>query len=397
LGSVVLAIWGVVSLAILVRAIVAPRQNTVFIVFRDAGTRWLSGDNLYSQVGKYLYSPLAAAIFSPFALIPDAVGSALWRLLIVGVYLLAFIFWLQRFAKDSDGAEFFPVAMLLLLPLSVGNMNNGQASLLVLGLLLFAGIAIAASRWTAGALLIALATFFKIYPVVVGLLFVVIYPRQLALRLLLSLLGLWLLSLVLQRPGYVLQQYQNWLACLGADQRRVSGELGSWRDFWLLLRIARLPITVPLYALLQVLAGGVAAVFCWWMRRVAFWEEPRVIWTAFTLGCLWITLFGPSTEQATYIFLAPSLAFAGAATWRSGKPGDSKLGLYRSWFAASYLLLLGADAVNAWVPAIRQNNYLHAVEPMGALLFTGFVVAWIRREERLRTAAHHAAPILDSK
>jgi hypothetical protein len=215
--------------------------------------------------------------------------------------------------------------------------------------------------------------------------------------LLLSLLGLWLLSLILQRPGYVLQQYQNWLAWLGADQRRVSGELGSWRDFWLLLRIARLPITVPLYALLQVFAGGVAAAFCWWMRRIAFWEERRVIWTAFTLGCLWITLFGPSTEQATYIFLAPSLAFAGAATWRSGQPGGSKLGLYRSWLAASYLLLVGADAVNAWVPAIRQNNYLHAVEPIAALLFTGFVLAWIGQAERLRTAARQAAPILESK
>jgi hypothetical protein len=396
-GSFVLAIWGVVSLAVVVRAIVAPHQNTVFIVFRDAGGQWLSGGNLYSQVGKYLYSPLAAAFFSPFALIPDAVGAALWRLVIVAVYLLAFIFWLRRFGKDFSGAEFFPVAMLMLLPMSVGNMNNGQASLVVIGLLLFAGIAMEASHWTLTAFLIALATFFKIYPLVVGLLFVVIYPRQLAPRLLLSLLGLWLLSLILQRPGYVLQQYQNWLACLGADQRRVSGELGSWRDFWLLLRIARLPITVPLYALLQVFAGGVAAAFCWWMRRIAFWEERRVIWTAFTLGCLWITLFGPSTEQATYIFLAPSLAFAGAATWRSGQPGGSKLGLYRSWLAASYLLLVGADAVNAWVPAIRQNNYLHAVEPIAALLFTGFVLAWIGQAERLRTAARQAAPILESK
>ena len=50
------------------------------------------------------------------------------------------------------------------------------------------------------------------------------------------------------------------------------------------------------------------------------------------------------------------------------------------WFQllpiAAYGLLLLAEALNAWVPVIRQNNYLHAIQPVAALLFLGFTLRW---------------------
>jgi Glycosyltransferase family 87 len=383
LGIIVFAVWAVAVIAVVVRAIAAPHQNTVFTVFREAGEAWLNGANLYSHVGKYLYSPLAAAFFALFAWMPESVGAALWRLMIVGVYLSSFIFWLRHFGKDLISSEYFP--LFLLLPLSLGNLNNGQASLLVIGLLLGACLAIEARRWTLGAFLIAAATFFKIYPLVIGLLLVVIYPWRLGPRLLLSLFILWLLSLGLQKPPYVLQQYHDWFACLGADQRRVAGGLGTWRDFWLLLRIIRLPITVSGYAVLQALAGGAIALFCWWARQMNRWEERGLIWMAFTLGCLWITLFGPSTELSTYVFLAPSLAFVGAATWQSRQSDDSRREPLRIWLAATYLLFIVADALNAWAPVVRQNIYLHALQPIAALSFTAFVFVWFIQIEQSPT------------
>jgi len=380
-GRIVVAVWAVAVIAVVVRAIAAPHQNTVFTVFRDAGGAWLNGADLYSHVGKYLYSPLAAAFFALFAWMPESIGAAIWRLMIIGVYLSNFILWLRHFDKDLIFSEYFP--LFLLLPLSLGNLNNGQASLLVIGLLLGACVAIKARRWTLAAFLIGGATFFKIYPLVIGLLLVVIYPWRLGPRLLLSLCSLWFLSLVLQKPQYVLHQYQDWFACLGADQRRVAGALGTWRDFWLLLRIIRLPITVSGYLVLQALAGGAIALFCWWARHVARWEERGLIWMAFTLGCLWITLFGPATELSTYVFLAPSLAFVGAATWQSKQSGDRPFDPLRVWFAATYLLFIVADALNAWVPVIRQNNYLHALQPVAALSFTALVFVWSIQIEKI--------------
>jgi hypothetical protein len=114
---------------------------------------------------------------------------------------------------------------------------------------------------------------------------------------------------------------------------------------------------------------------------------------AFTLGCLWITLFGPSTELSTYVFLAPSLAFAGAATWQSGKCAGRRADASCLWLAATYLLFIAADALNAWVPVIRQNNYLHALQPIAALSFAAFVFAWSIQIEQSRPAGRQDSSI----
>jgi hypothetical protein len=260
------------------------------------------------------------------------------------------------------------------LPLSIGNLNNGQASPLIIALLLCGCLSVLDQRWTLAAGCIAVATFFKIYPLAIGLLLAVIEPRKLTWRLVLGVLILGSLSLVLQRPDYVISQYEDWWRSLGADQRRVSTELGSWRDAWLLLRIAHVPITVGAYAILQAVAALAAAVYCWW--RSKHWNRAAVVWCVFSTGCLWITLFGPSTELATYIFLAPVVAFACAKVLTPVIQKRQPFGWLQFLSVAAYGLLLLAEALNAWVPVIRQNNYLHAIQPVAALFFLAFILRW---------------------
>ncbi|HTD15637.1 MAG TPA: glycosyltransferase family 87 protein [Chthoniobacterales bacterium] len=392
---IVIGLWLAVILGVTIRGMAAPHQNSVFLVFRDAGRAWLAGQPLYAHVGKYLYSPLAAALFAPFALMPDGVASALWRLATGLAYLFAVIYWFRRYdgrdelplirwifgTKSSgikerpDERELVPtLGLALLLPLSIGNLNNGQASPLIIALLICGCLAALDKRWTLAAGCIAIATFFKIYPLAIGLLLAVIEPRKLTWRLILGVLILGILSLVLQRPDYVISQYGDWWRSLGADQRRVSTELGSWRDAWLLLRIAHVPITVGAYAILQAAAALAAACYCWW--RSKRWNRAAVIWSAFSAGCLWITLFGPSTELATYIFLAPVVAFACAKVLTPVIQRREPFGWLQFLSVAAYGLLLLAEALNAWVSVIRQNNYLHAIQPVAALLFLGFVLRW---------------------
>jgi len=367
-----------VILGVTIRGMLAPHQNSVFLVFRDAGRAWLAGQPLYSHVGKYLYSPLAAALFAPFALVPDWAASAVWRMATGLAYLSAVICWFRRHQSYSSSSSSIPTvivfALALLLPLSIGNLNNGQASPLIIALLLCGCLAVLDERWTLAAGCIAIATFFKIYPLAIGLLLAVIEPRKLTWRLILGVLILGGLSLILQRPDYVIRQYEDWWHSLGADQRRVSTELGSWRDAWLLLRIAHVPITVGTYAILQAAAALMAALYCWW--RAKHWNRDAVVWSAFTVGCLWITLFGPSTELATYIFLAPAVAFACAKVLAPVIQKREAFGWLQFLPVAAYGLLLLAEALNAWVPVIRQNNYLHAIQPVAALLFLGFILRW---------------------
>ena len=395
---IVIGLWLAVILGVTIRGIAAPHQNSVFLIFRDAGRAWLAGQPLYSHIGKYLYSPLAAALFAPFALMPDWGASALWRLATGLAYLFAVIYWFRRYESYSSSrlryrpelpsedtkatsgklSSLVPtvtvLGLALLLPLSIGNLNNGQASPLIIALLLCGCLAVLDERWTLAAGCIAIATFFKIYPLAIGLLLAVIEPRKLTWRLILGVLILGILSLVLQRPDYVISQYVDWWRSLGADQRRVSTELGSWRDAWLLLRIAHIPITVGAYAVLQAAAALAGAAYCWW--RSKHWSRAAVVWCVFSVGCLWITLFGPSTELATYIFLAPVVAFACAKVLVPVIQKRQPFGWLQFLSVAAYGLLLLAEALNAWVPVIRQNNYLHAIQPVAALFFLTLILRW---------------------
>ena len=371
-------LWTAVLLVVLVRAGIFPERNSVFRLFQRAGARWLAGERLYPGVGEFLYSPLAAAAFAPFALLPAGLAGVLWRLGSAVAYLLATTALLRRSWANggvAPGAGARAAGLLTLLALSLGNFNNGQASPVVIALLIGATLAVGAQRWGWAAAAIAAATFFKVYPLAVGLLLVALYPRQLGWRLALALLVGFGLSLLLRGPAYGLEQYRGWFICLGADHRRVDGPFGVWRDAWLLLRLARVPITVSQYAVVQLTAGAAVAAFCVWGQRVKGWTGVRLHFAAFALGCGWITLFGPSTEAATYIFLAPALAYAVAVVVSGRAEAMPRAARVTLW--AAFGLLVAAEMLGAWVPTVRRSLWGHALQPVGGLCFVSTLVVWL--------------------
>ncbi len=134
-------LWFALIIGVLIRSLLKPNSGTVFPIFQTAGGRWLHGENLYSGGTDYLYSPLVAALFSPLALLPYWLANIVWRLGVVAAYLAAVRVWLR------DGAARIPaknhaLVFLILLPLSVGSINNAQANPLVVALVMFAIIAV---------------------------------------------------------------------------------------------------------------------------------------------------------------------------------------------------------------------------------------------------------------
>src|SRR5207249_4467291 len=104
----------------------------------------LAGHNLYTltQYDVYRYSPLVAAAFVPLGSLPDWLGGVLWRLLSAAVYLSALAWWGRTMmqpraplpggqpdlrdaaAMDRTGLAWL---FLLVIPLSLDNLNNGQS------------------------------------------------------------------------------------------------------------------------------------------------------------------------------------------------------------------------------------------------------------------------------
>jgi hypothetical protein len=365
------ALWILAVLAVLAHTWLRPHTNTLYKVFHDGGARWMASQDLYPKVGEFIYSPFAAAFFSPFTLLPDRVAGILWRFITIGTYCGAFAAWLGYVRAAGNNvrasAGLMGAAWLLLLPLSVGDMFNGQASPMVIGLQMLAVLACRREQWMAAALCVGVAAYFKVYPLAIGLLLCMLHPRKLPWRLALAIAGIFGFTLILKGPAYGLQQFSNWLHSLGLDPRRTQGYFGAFRDFWLILRVLRVPIDPRGWTVLQCLAGLALAAWLWLEKRRGATAE-RLDYLLLALGTCWMLLFGPATESATYVILAPSLSLA-FLRWRGTK--------YLAGAIACYALLIASQMLSSWGHQ-HQNAYTHLVQPVGTLIFA--VTLLISRE-----------------
>lgn len=369
--SVAVGLWVVAMAVILIHVWLKPNSNTLYKVFRAGGARWLVSENLYPKVDEYIYSPFAAAFFAPLALLPDRVGGIVWRVISLAAYAGAFAAWLR--SSHAVPGQRAALAWIFLLPLSLGDFFNGQANPLVIGLLMLAVLACRREQWMIAALCVGVAAYFKVYPLAVGLLLAVLYPRRFPWRLALAVAGIFGLSLVMQRPSYVLDQYSNWFHCLGQDPRRTSNtfglHFGTYRDFWLLLRVLHIPVSLQGWALLQIISGAAVAVYLWAAKRRGAPAE-KLEFLLLTLGTCWMLLFGPATESSTYVLLAPPLALAWVR-WR----GEPVAGGYLPAAMACYALLLASQMLSSWGHQF-QNAYTHLAQPLGTMILASAVLIY---------------------
>jgi hypothetical protein len=242
----------------------------------------------------------------------------------------------------------------------MGSINNAQANPMMVGFILAGLAALAQERWKWGVALIVAATFLKVYPVIFALLLLATYPRK-TLGSLLMLVGMGLVvPFLFQSPGYVSHQYVKWIENLHADDRMAWDLSVSYRDLWLLIRRAELPISTEVYQLIQVGIGGIVAALCLlgrWKRL----PTPALLNSVLSFGMCWIALCGPATESSTYIVLAPTISWilvSFSSTERS------------VWFKSSVLVSYGL-LLSAWLAAIFPNAAIYhswGSQPLAALI-----------------------------
>jgi hypothetical protein len=341
----------------------SPKANSVYPIFVTAARHWLAGEDLYQPVAElYRYSPFVATLMIPFSLLPETAGGVLWRLLNAGVFLGALGWWglavLPRPLTQAQMAGLF----LLVVPLSIGSLNNGQSNALVLGLLLAATAAVARGRDNLAAASVALVSLFKVYPLAVGLLLALVAGRRFASRLGVALLCGLALPFLLQHPAYVLSQYEGWYQhLLAADRQSLPPELW-YRDLRLLCHTWHVPLGITAYLVVELAAGVAFAVICRVGRAIG--RGPRLqLTTLLALGCCWMTLFGPATESSTYILLAPSLAWAVMEAWLLPRSFAIRAGLLASY--GLFVVTLAA----VWFPGGGRAFHALGPHPLAALLF----------------------------
>jgi hypothetical protein len=179
----------------------------------------------------------------------------------------------------------------------------------------------------------------------------------------------------MQSPDYAVEQYEHWFQLVENDDRTDQPWHQGYHDFRKVLLRWGVPIASDAYRAIQITVGIAAAgvvLFGKWRG----WDRSHLIQVCTSLGLIWCTLFGPATESATYVLLAPIAAHAvvvvrGRSSWE------------RVWVYAVYGILLASNMIH-WFP----YSVSHAIrgtlipQPHAALLLFAWTILQIVRGPR---------------
>jgi hypothetical protein len=376
--------WLMIGAAVSVRTLLEPEKHTIFPILANSSAHWWHDQSLYAEykpLDYYRYSPTFAIVNTPFWALGARVGGIAWTLLNLGVYAAG----LWRFLRDVLPGTWSPGrASLFFILAAVGGLRgfwNAQSNALMIGLLLLAAAAVVREQWWRAALWLALPVLIKVTPVAIVLLFCALWPRRLLGRFILVLAAGLVVPFLTKPPEVVLGYYAEWAQHLTAS----AGERWpGFRDGWTVWVIARhvvggeagdpplrAGIDAGWYRALQLAAAVVVVGWCLALQRRGC-DRRRLISVTVALGAAWLMVFGPASEHATYVFLAPSLAWAlvDTETWPRAR-----------WLAmAAGLLILGLG----WGELERRLNVtlLFAALPIGALIFAIWAVGYSVAAER---------------
>jgi hypothetical protein len=175
-------------------------------------------------------------------------------------------------------------------------------------------------------------------PLAPVLLLAALWPRRLAARLIVGLAVLLAVPFLTRPPAAVLEQYRGWVRQWhDLSERRWPGFRDAWTvrvvvrhafqdtEYPVDVREAPRPFCEPLqasgYRCVQVLTALAALTWCLHLRRRVT-DVRTLVMLTFGVGTGWLLLFGPASEHATYVFIAPVLAWGVTQRrlWPRGRP-----------------------------------------------------------------------------
>jgi alpha-1,2-mannosyltransferase len=386
-------IWCAILLFVCVRVFISPESKTVYPIFSASGRFWWTSTDLYEphrptdvQDG-YRYSPTFAILVTPFAWLPDVLGGVAWRLVNVGAFLGSLAWLLRTVLRPKQTPNLLAWLLLLTIPLALQSVNNGQANLVVIACMVGTVAAVKEKRWNLASVLMALAFICKLYPIALGMLLILLYPRQLLCRMPLAAMASLGLPFLCQYPTYVFQQYEHWLVLLRAEDRSAIALEHMYRDLWLLIHLYGLPISRNVYMLVQVAAGAAIAVLCWHRQR-AGWSEQTLLTSTLALVTAWMMLLGPATESSSFVLLAPSFAWSVVEALQASD-GCSRRGLlWASCVLFAVAVLLGGFSTTVKIHALGVHSWASLLYFVYLLTESrGPLTEAVQRSERWHAAA----------
>lgn len=348
-------IWGTLAIAVAGCVLFDPVERTVTHAYRNATDRWLAGEPIYNASGLgFLYLPVAVLTFAPFAALPYHLSEIAWRW--SSLAMLALAMW--RFLRLVGHPGWFPLASMVGIVVAAQASRNGQATVIMTGLMLLGVVDLADRNWTRAAVWLCLAVATKPLAITLVLLVAAIEWRQMFGRLIAGGSVVLIAPFLAQRPDYVLAQYAGAIEMLHAAHD--VGANAPWVNLFGLFWTIGIEIPPATQTVLRLLGALVTLGLCWQCRRRL--GPIRGAWYLFAYNASYLLLFNPRTEANTYALLAPSLGIAVAEAASN------------HWKASYWLGLLTTLSIigNYEISKMLIGGKLHCwLAPLGTLLFLG--------------------------
>jgi hypothetical protein len=286
--------------------------HTVSTVYWTAARQWWASQEMYGSKemtleGRhgFLYFPVAAIAFTPFAYLPLAWAELAWR-----AASLALLMWALWRACTLVGGErrglWFGVATPLALPVIALSASNGQANMVVAAAMTLGICEVAARRWWIATAWLILGLALK--PHTMALIMVIaVLEREMLWRLCVGVAAL--VALPFLRPDwqYAWQQHLSFV-----EKMRVATRPPPGANQDLIGLLWTFGAQLPDRAWTVIRAAGAAGtlVLCWLARR-RFERDASLVYTL-SLAIVFIMLFNPRTEAPTHAMMAVVLGLFGA-------------------------------------------------------------------------------------
>lgn len=217
MNRAVLGLWVIAAIAASVSPILRHENN--FEIFRSAWIHFVGGQDLYAASLIYYdlfkYTPSAALLFFPFAVLPFGLGLLVWN----GVNAAA-LYWSLGRLLPTRGAT---IARAIVLPEMFGSLQSAQSNALIAALIILTFTELERRHETRAAFAVCIGTIVKIFPLA-AVSFALLRSERRRFAVSCAIAGVTLVAapLVLRRPGWLFHQYADWILV----QRVDSGDPG---------------------------------------------------------------------------------------------------------------------------------------------------------------------------
>lgn len=311
-------LWIGAFLVVLALVLWSPHTRTVWQAYIDGSEALQAGLPLYdthSEMG-YLYAPAFAALYTPIVKLGPHLGGLVWHS--IGFAVLTYA--AMRQVRKLGGGELtwlLSFGLFLALPMAVGAIRNGQATILLTGAcwlltlsalegrraetFFWASLAIIAKPTAIIMLLLAGALRLRLIPVLVlAVLFVLALPYAFA------------------PAGYLNDQYRAFAQMLTSMAVDNTSHFVS-TDFTAPFTTIGLPIPEFGATIVRMVMALLTLSAVIWFDR--WLEQGKAALAIFLTATFYMCVFNPRVEPNTFAMIAVPAGLAIALLWREERGG----------------------------------------------------------------------------